>query len=266
MDLRRNLRDILPVEQTRDTPLGAPADWNEAASISLHHCGYIQTIGYDQLVKIGRSKRLVISVDVRAGHFVLRHGPHLRVHPAAAVDEPTVLAIRKAFVIGQERTPAQDLEYGIRQLVEIALRALSPGINDPFTGIAVIDRIGAALEEVLTRGWQPRTLEDTDGQVRVFANRTDMAGLVGAAFDMIRQAGSAHPSILIRLADVLGQLAPVLTYADAQEAVREQLRKLAETAEQEGLAPSDLDAVVKRIEAASASLDGEKYGGTRCAE
>ncbi|MDQ4135532.1 MAG: DUF2254 domain-containing protein [Pseudomonadota bacterium] len=255
-DLRRNIRDILPEGHHGEEHAEAPRDWSGAASVSLDRSGYILTIGYDELVELGRRKRLVMNIEVRAGHFLLKHGEHVRVQPAGSVDEDVVAAIRKAFVVGQERTPAQDLEYGIRQLVEIALRALSPGINDPFTAIAVLDRLGAALEDVLSRGLRNGVLKDRDGKVRVVADRTDIGGLVGAAFDMIREAGRTHPSVLIRMADVLGQLAPVLDRAEGREAIEAQLRKLAETARQERLAPSDQADVERRIRAACTSVRG----------
>src|SRR3954449_4396969 len=84
---------------------------------------------------------------------------------------------RSAFVIGEERSPAQDLEFGLRQLVEIALRAVSPGINDPYTAVAVIDRVGAALEEIFRRSLPPAVIRDNQGEVRIIAVRSDAQGL-----------------------------------------------------------------------------------------
>jgi uncharacterized membrane protein len=112
---------------------------------------------------------------------------------APDLDESIVKGIRKACVIGQTRTPAQDLEYGIHQLVEIALRALSPSINDPFTAIVVINRLGAALEDILARQPLPCVLRDKDGEIRVIADRLN-EGAIDAAFDLIREAGAGSRS------------------------------------------------------------------------
>jgi uncharacterized membrane protein len=248
-DVGANLREILRTPQHAASE-SQPAPDLAAASVSLGKSGYIQTIDYDALVKLAERSNAVLTIEVRAGHFLLQHGVHVRVHPAGALDEAGTAAIRAAFVIGRERTPAQDLEFGIRQLVEIALRALSPGINDPFTAIAVIDRLGAVLEQALLLGLQPRVLMDDAGHVRVVADRTEVHGLIDAAFDLIREAASAHPSVLIRIADCLGQLAPVLSSADARRAVGDQLAKLAQTAERGPIAPSDRDDVTERIERA----------------
>jgi uncharacterized membrane protein len=184
---------------------------------------------------------------VRAGHFVLRHGEHVVVHSQRSLDDDAAKAVRAAFVIGAERSPAQDLEYGLRQLVEIALRALSPGINDPFTAIAVVNQLGAALEEILEHSLPPSILRDKRGAVRVLAQRSEPQGLVDAAFDAIRQAASGVPAVLIRIADVLGELAPTLRTEPARQAVTSQLGKLAETAELSPVPPCDRAAILARI-------------------
>lgn len=242
-DLRQTVRATLSEKgdgSDRDPPPLAPS----AGSVSLDRSGYIQTIDYEALIEAARRAGAVLRVEVRAGHFVLKQGRHVGVHAAMPPDEAAA-AIRSAFVIGSERSPAQDLEYAIRQLVEIALRALSPGINDPFTAIAVLDRLGAALEDVVSRPPQPAVLRDGDGAVRVVADRSTTGGLLDAAFDLIRQAGSGHPAVLIRMADVFGQLAPALR-ADARAAVLGHLDRLEETARHARLAPSDCDAVLAR--------------------
>lgn len=251
-DLHRTVRDMLPED--------APAEGTvpevtlpRACTVSLDRSGYIQVIDYDRLVDLACREHAVLQVKVRAGHFVLTGGEHVVVHAARPPDQDAGEAIRSAFVVGEERSPAQDLEFGLRQLVEIALRALSPGINDPYTAVAVVDRLGAALEEIFRRSLLPTALYDEDGMVRVIAQRSDVQGLTDVAFDAIRQAARDIPAVLIRLADVLGQLAPVLRSREAreaQDAVIRHLGRLAETAEEARLTPCDRQAVLARIEQA----------------
>jgi len=232
-----------------------------AGAIALDQVGYIQVIDYDRLVAVACRSGSVLRVNVRAGHFVLRNGNHVVVHGTQPLDAGATDAVRAAFVIGAERSPAQDLEYNLRQLVEIALRALSPGINDPYTAIAVVNQIGAALEEILQRSLPPAFLRDDERKVRVIAHRSDPQGLVDAAFDAIRQAGQGIPGVLIRVADVLGELAPVLRTESARLAVRSQLKKLAETAEQTQAAPSDRAAILARIANAAELIPLQPKGG-----
>ncbi len=251
--LRRDLRGILSDEARPDQPLPV-IDRPRSGAVALDRSGYIQVIDYGALVEIACREDMLFEVKVRAGHHVLKHGDHVAVHAGSALAEETGRAVRGAFVIASERTPAQDPEHGIRQLVEIALRALSPGINDPFTAAAVIDRLGSAFEEVLVRALQPKVLRDRHGVVRVIADRSDAFGLLDAAFDPIRQAGAEHPAILIRMADTLGDLAPVPISRDARQAVSRQLGKLADTARHADLAPGDRRATLERIEQAAASV------------
>jgi uncharacterized membrane protein len=245
--LRKDVKDIL-----RDDDAFEPPEFDPAGitfrSLSLDRHGYLQVVDYGHLVEIARRNDVVIDVLVRAGHHVIRRGEHVRVSSGASAecDEE----IRNAFVIGRVRTPAQDLEHGIRQLVEIGVRALSPGINDPFTAIAVIDRLGAALEEILLGRLQPKLLVDEDGRVRVIADRSGISGIVDAAFDSIRQAGSDNPAILIRIADTLGALARLLEPGEALRAVLGQLAKLEETAAFGRLTDTDRRDVIARIASA----------------
>ena len=196
------------VEHVPDSVELAPTreDGAERHSIALDKLGYIQVIDYAALTDLATRKDLLIRLHVRPGHFVLRAGRHIEVEGADA--DGCGKAVRACFVIGAERSPAQDIEFAIRQLVEIALRALSPGINDPFTAIAVINALGGALAEMLARPMPPVAYRDKHGRVRVLADVSDHAGLLDAAFNQIRQAGQTHPAILIELAEILGKLVP----------------------------------------------------------
>jgi uncharacterized membrane protein len=225
-----------------------------AGYLSLGRSGYIQTVDYEALVKVARREDAIFCPAVRAGDFVLSHGGHIEVRANRPLPEKAIKTIRRAFVIGAERSPAQDLEYVLRQLVEIALRALSPGINDPFTAIAVVDRLGAALEDVLLRAMPPVVLRDDEGEVRVIANRSEGEGLIDTAFDQIRQASGEHPAVLIRIADTLAKLAPVLRQDETKGAVLRHLDRLSGTAKQAGFTPDDHDAILTRIEQARAVI------------
>ncbi len=262
-ELSRNVRDILPSELGGAQDAFPPPELPGGTPVSLGRSGYIQTIDYDKLIELARQEDRVLSVDVRAGYFVLKRGDHVRVQPETDLDEGVVKAIRQAFVIGQKRTPAQDLEYGLHQLVEIALRALSPGIHDPLTALVVIHRLGAALEDILARQPLPCVLRDENGEIRVLADRLN-AGAIDAAFDLVREAGARQPLVLLRIADVLRQLAPVLHLKANRQAVLVQLEKLAATARQAPFVEHDQQRVMQRIDAARITV--ERRSGIGLAE
>ena len=112
-------------------------------------------------------------------------------------------AINAAFVLGTQRTAAQDIEYLVGQLVEIAVRALSPGINDPFTAITCIDRLSSALSRFAQRDIPSPLRYDADHELRVIASGTTFAMAVDAAFGPIRRYGRSSAEVSLRLLDAI---------------------------------------------------------------
>ena len=178
----------------------------EAAFLTLNEGGYVQGVDYDQLKKRAAEAGVRIYLDFRPGQFLLPGGRHGRIVPAAGGTERLQEQIEDCVALGGQRTPQQDLEFAVRQLVEIALRGLSPAINDPFTAIAVIDHLSLFLAEVMRREPPRFVWHDDAGEPRVIANTTTFRGLVDVAFNQIRQAGQ-RPDILIHMMEALTQLA-----------------------------------------------------------
>src|SRR5690606_34589831 len=113
-------------------------------------------------------------------------------------------------ILGAERTGEQDAQYGVRQLMEIAIRSLSPGINDPVTAIACIDYLGENLLSLARRQLPGRDRCDDAGQLRVIVRRDDFSEIAAAAFDNLRHYGRGHPEVMNRLAGMIATLAPAL--------------------------------------------------------
>ncbi len=253
--------DSLPDQEEvegRDTsspPAGFDAP--RLTHVGLGRTGYIQTIDYDGLVVLADKHDVQFLVTVRAGHFVLKSGEHVVVHGTLRhADDELEDAVRGAFVLGAERSPAQDLEYSIRQLVEIGLRALSPGINDPFTAIAVIDRLGAGLEEIMSKTLHPSFYRDDGGTVRVIADHSHVEGIIDACFTQLRQAGSEHPSVLIHLADTFARLSGSAAGERAHAGMLAHLRAIEEAARSGRLIATDQAAVLVRAAAAIQAVEG----------
>lgn len=252
--LRLSIREMLPEDSDESRPGEDAIVLPPAGTIDLGRSGYIQIIDHDELDAEARPNEAVIELNVRAGHFVLRHGDHIVVHSRRSLEQIDARAIRAAFVIGPERSSVQDLEYNVRQLVEVGVRALSTGINDPFTAMAVIDHLGVAMEEIFARAIPPTNLMDEAGELRLVTNRSDFAGLVEAAFNPIRQAAGDVPAVTIRIADVLGRLAPSLRSETQKNALLRQLIALGEVVKHANFASGDLQIVMGRIDDAQASI------------
>lgn len=253
-ELRGTVHRLLPEGRRVEPP--PPDLGKDLAWISLGGDGYIQSIDFDELITIACEADALIRLEVRPGHFVFREGEHIAVHPAAARTEEVCRRVRSALVVGSERTPTQDIEFGIRQLVEIATRALSPGLNDVFTALAVIDNLSAALADIFGRGLEPTVYCDPSGKVRLVRTVSDYEGIVGAAFDQIRQSGGSNPAVLIHLAEAVGRLSPAIRAEAQRRPLLDQLDMILTAGEQNITIPQDLNVLRERARVARDLLRG----------
>jgi uncharacterized membrane protein len=173
--------------------------------VAAPRSGYLQYIEHKTLVAVAAQVDAMVHVLYRPGHFIVQGHPYVRVWPASAARQ-VAHELAGAHVTGPYRTLAQDVSFGMDQLVEICIRALSSAINDTFTALTCIDWIGDSLYKVTGR-WQPtRVYRDSGGAVRVIATETTYARLVSRAFEKIRQAGRGMPAVLIRQLDALARI------------------------------------------------------------
>jgi uncharacterized membrane protein len=184
--------------------------------VAAPRSGYLQYIEHKELVTIAAEVGAVIHVLYRPGHFIVQGNQYASVWPAEAADQ-VALELARAHVTGPYRTLAQDVSFGVDQLVEIAIRALSSAVNDTFTALTCVDWIGDSLCKVTGR-WQPtRIYRDSAGDVRVITTETTWERLVQRAFEKIRQAGRGMPAVMIRQLDALTRIMErTTTTADRQ--------------------------------------------------
>jgi len=193
--------------------------------------GYLQFVRMDTLIGISSRSHAVIRLLHRPGHFVVEGQPLADVWPAAAA--PGVArALGGAHATGPHRTLTQDLSFAVDQLVEIAIRALSPAVNDTFTALACIDWLGDALCKIADR-WQPAAVHrDTAGHVRVITVTVGFRRLVERAHDKIRQASRAMPAVMIRQLDGLAKVMAHTTSSEQREVLLEQAEMILRASEQ----------------------------------
>ena len=236
----------LPEKREQDPLAGAPMARLTGVPLRTETGGYVQVINYDELLAAAERADALIELALRPGHHVLANGTYGWVTPASAFDDKMRSEIESSVLIGEERTIVQDVEYSVRQLVEIALRALSSGVNDPYTALAAIDRMALSLGRVLKRGPPQMVWRDAEGNPRVTGPSSDFEGILDVAFTQIRQAAGDHAAILIRLAEKLGQLAEQADAVQCQ-ALEQQL-ELVSAAGQRGLPEhADQEVLQKRV-------------------
>ncbi|CAN5828014.1 DUF2254 domain-containing protein [soil metagenome] len=183
--------------------------------------GYLQAVDDDKLMELAKEHDVMLRLECRPGHFVTPGQPILRVWPAERLVDRVRDELCTTFVLGPQRTHVQDAEFAINQLVEIAVRALSTGINDPFTATNCIDQLSAALTVVAGRAFPSPYRRDDQGALRVIATKQPtFGGMVDAAFNQIRQNSHSVPAVTVRLLEALASIAENTGREDYREVLR----------------------------------------------
>ena len=216
-------------------------------SVQAPSSGYLQFIRHETLTAIATEKGSVIRLLYRPGHFLVAGHTMAKVWPAEAA--PAVAhELRRAHVTGPFRTLTQDLAFAIDQLVEIAIRALSPAVNDTFTALTCIDWLGDSLCKVAS-GWHPtRVHRDSHGYVRVITSHVSYARLVERAFEKIRQAGRGMPAVMIRQLEALSKIMEHATTQERRELLLDQATMLLRSSEESIPEPADRDDVKREYD------------------
>ena len=161
--------------------------------------GYVQRVDVDALMKPAKAHDLLVRVEARPGRFVAAGDPLLLAFPGERVPDAACRELREAIAIGAERTPEQDLEYSIRRIVEIAQRALSPGVNDPTTALYCIDRLDEGLRRLAVRDMPSPVRYDDGNRPRVLSETASFDELACAAFAAIARYGTKDADVIGRL-------------------------------------------------------------------
>jgi uncharacterized membrane protein len=179
------------------------------AAVASHGQGYIQTLDISGLVEAAAERGAAIALSHRTGDYVFKRSRIARVLPAESA-EMLAPKIRDSMVLGAHRTPVQDLGFAFNQLAEIAVRAMSPALNDPFTALDCVNRIGAGLAGLARRDAPARWQCDASGEPRVLTEPVVFDEAIRVALMPIRNYSRDSVIVTLRLLDTLAELAPQL--------------------------------------------------------
>ena len=184
---------------------GMLVNGDEQHAISFDECGYVQTIDYNNLL-VTNDHVIGVEVKVRGGDFVVPGQTVILVHSSKTLSDEQISFYRSCIVTGSRRTSLQDPEFSIKQLVEIALRALSPGINDPITAMSCSDRLTSALILLAEQQFPNEAIVNTDNDIWMKRRTYTFSSVFNTCFDQIRQAGSSHVDVMLHLLTCLRTL------------------------------------------------------------
>lgn len=210
--------------------------------------GYVQAIDFEAVMSLACESEVVIELLARPGTFLTENLPLAKFWLCSEPDEETGEHLSQAFITGSVRTPRQDAKYAVNEVVEVAVRALSPGINDPFTAITCVDRLGAAIGRLAVKRIPSAFRQDDEGQLRVVAWPVTFSEMLDAAFNQIRQNARTNVGVFIRLLTALEAIAVQLNRQADREAVRRHAEMTRRGAEEAVPEANDRRAVERQFE------------------
>ncbi len=243
------------VEETKEAidtlfpkELGAPAKENEKIEarrlesfkdwrkIPALKSGYIQYVDTAEMTNWARENNFIIKMERGIGQFIGKGAALASLTGEAAnferdVNDETHQSLNKFFSIDRHRTIEQDIGFGIRQIVDIALKALSPGINDTTTAVTCIDFLSVIIGDIAEKEF-PEIVRVKDGKLCVLVKSSDFREFIETAFDQIRISGKANQAIFERLLSALAFVAEKSNSQTRREIVREQVELIADFAEE----------------------------------
>jgi uncharacterized membrane protein len=179
--------------------------------------GYVRAIDFDKLVEAAAKFKVVLYLKCLPGDFVGRGDPLLLVSPPSS-DQRLISIVTRSYMLGKNRTLFQDPEFGIILITIIAVRALSPAINDPYTPVLCLNRLGATLSMIAERATPTSYYCDKSNQIRVIGDQIRYERLVDTALNMIREYGHTNAEVLIKTLETVKTIA-AHTHSDAQRQV-----------------------------------------------
>lgn len=217
------------------------------ATLEAPSPGYVGAVDETAIVALAKELDIVIRLEASSGRFVLEGEPLLKA--SGKLDDDPKKAILDLIPIDPARSEAQQIEFSIHLLIEIGLRALSPGVNDPYTAIAVSDAISAALADTVKEDAKLSGLSDDEGAVRLIVPGLEAKAIVGQAYHPLRRAATDSILMCQALARAFGRLY-VAGAAPVKEVMRLHAGLLVGELAEGGHLKRDIDSVLEFLPSA----------------
>ncbi|MFY2561206.1 DUF2254 domain-containing protein [Corallococcus terminator] len=269
--VRRVRHDTLGIARTiegfragdMEAPPPVRARTAEAWPIRVQADGFIATIDASALLAVATTKRLVIHLERAIGEPVIQGEEVGWAEPDAAGPpsrrEATEKFVLRAIRLDRWRDEDRDIALGVRQLVDVAIKALSPGINDPYTAVEAVDQLTFMLCSLSRMRLGPRVLADDSGVPRVFLRGSALRDYLTLATDQILRYGAAEPAVVLRLLRMTAAVGHRATASEDRRVARELLRSILKVSEQTQQGAASHTALRQHAEALEQALAGEPW-------
>ena len=214
--------------------------------IQSRESGYIQNVNNAGLLRVARDWKTVVRMERGIGEFVVQNTPLVSLAMEEQPDQETIATLQAAFSISRFRTVEQDPAFGIRQIVDVGLKALSPGINDTTTAVTCVDYLTAILALIAPRRIPSSRLYE-EGELLVISKCPSFESLLSESFDQIRNNASGNVAIILRMLDSFQTLAGLKVNPHRRRALREQVQLIAELADRTVKSIHDHDRINTRL-------------------
>jgi len=212
-----------PCEARLNVPPGA-------VEIVSRRSGYIQLVDVEDLIELARGKGLAIFILRTAGDFAIEGHSLIAVHPGEGLNAEVRQRCIEAFDIGPVRTMQQDIEFGIRQIVDVALKAISPAVNDPTTAVTCIDHLTRILSKLSAKRIPGCSVTD-GGRVLVEMRRTTFESAFNLAIAQIKQYGKSDMAVMTALMKMIAEVESRTACDSYRSFLRRHAQALADLAE-----------------------------------
>jgi uncharacterized membrane protein len=216
------------------------------SDVPARKTGYIEDVSASALLDVARERSTILRMERGIGEFVIEGAPLVSVVDPGGLDEETTAEINAAYAISRQRMVETDVGFGIRQIVDIAMKALSPGINDTTTAVMCVDYLAAILVRLANRRIAVSPWLD-QGKLRVITRGPSFESLVAEAFDQIRQNAAGNVAIMSRMLGALQTIASLTASPSRRRVLREHVQWIAELAERTIESPHDRARVESRL-------------------
>jgi uncharacterized membrane protein len=261
---RYTLRVAWALQQSRrrdaETPARMPPRAERAWPLRARRDGFVAAVDARALLAVATERGLAVHVERAIGEPVIQGdevgwaepmGP--RPTAPREVAEPLLL---RSVLMDHWRDEDADVVLGVRQLVDVAIKALSPGINDPYTAVEVVDQLTFLLCELSRMRLGPRVLADEAGNARVFLQAPELRDYLELATDQILRYGAGEPAVALRLLRLVGAVGQRAKDVRDRQAAREALHRILAMAERAQAGSPRLEVLRRHVESLEQAWEG----------